>query len=273
MKGRPSRITASLLLLVAASALWWVLVRPLARDGSRRVLLARRVLTMEEDRPTAEAVAIAGGRIVAVGSREAVLQAVAGRGFAVDRRFADSVLLPGFIDPHIHPTLAATILPMDIVSSVPWWQSGERTRVVRGREAFLGRLRELDRERPAGEWLLVWGYHAPYHGRIDRADLDEISMRRPIFVWQRSVHEMFFNRRGLEALGMSRETFDEHPQADWETGHSWERGTLELGGPITRILASPARYLRGLSMMSRGAAPRRPHHGRRAGFPAGERAG
>ena len=92
------------------------------------------------------------------------------------------VLVPGFIDPHIHPTLAATILPIEIVSAMEWTTPRGRTRAVRGREAFLARLHALDADlEAAGEpdaWLSVWGYHAPYHGELSRRDLDAVSRRR-----------------------------------------------------------------------------------------------
>ncbi len=232
----------------------WVATGPPAPDAALRVLVAKKILTMEPDRPVATAVAIASGRILALGSLDEVRAALGDRSFDVDTRFRDHILMPGFVDPHIHPTLAATILPMEIVSAMEWATPRGRTRAVRGREAFLARLRELDGELGAAgqpdEWLLVWGYHEPYHGSLSRRDLDAVSDSRPIFVWQRSVHEMFFNTPALEELGMSREDFDAHPQADWENGHLWERGALSLGGPMTRVLANPFSYRRGLSMMS-----------------------
>ena len=252
--GRWSRLVLGAVAVVALLFALWVATGPPAPDDTLRVLVARKILTMESDRPEATAVAIASGRIVALGSLDDVRAALADRPFELDTSFRDHVLVPGFIDPHIHPTLAATILPIEIVSAMEWTTPRGRTRAVRGREAFLARLRELDAElRDAGqpdEWLSVWGYHAPYHGSLSRRDLDAVSASRPIFVWQRSVHEMFFNTRALEELGMSRAAFDRHPQADWERGHLWERGTLGLGGPMTRVLARPLTYRRGLSRMS-----------------------
>ena len=205
---------------------------------------------MDEGIPRAEAVAVRGGHIVGVGSEAEVVAALEGEPFEVDRRFEDQFLLPGFIDPHIHPTLAATILNMDIVSAMPWVLPDGRTEPVRGRTAFLERLRELDAGREPGEWVLAWGYHEPYHGELTRKDLDAISTERPIFVWQRSVHEMFFNTRALEELGLAEQDFDAHPQADWEDGHLWETGALTLGAPMLRILARPLAYLDGLRKMT-----------------------
>ncbi|UCE87605.1 MAG: amidohydrolase family protein, partial [Deltaproteobacteria bacterium] len=243
-------VTGGVAVLVAV----WFATGPPAPDERLRVFVARRILTLEPDRPEATAVAVASGRIVAVGSLDEVRASLAARPFELDASFRDHVLVPGFIDPHIHPTLAATILPIEIVSALEWTTPRGRTRAVRGREDFLARLRELDaqlRERGEPEaWLSVWGYHAPYHGSLSRRDLDAVSEARPIFVWQRSVHEMFFNTRALAALGLSREAFDAHPQADWERGHLWERGTLSLGVPMTRVLARPLTYRRGLALMS-----------------------
>jgi predicted amidohydrolase YtcJ len=229
----------------------WHLTGPPGPDDTLRVFVARQILTLEADAPTATAVAVQTGRIVAVGSRASVEAALGERPFEWDETFRDHVLVPGFIDPHVHPTLAATILPIEIVSAMEWATPRGRTRAVRGRDAFLARLRELEVGFDGSEeWLSVWGYHEPYHGELSRADLDEVSRSRPIFVWQRSVHEMFFNTRALEALGMAKPEWDRHAQADWERGRLWERGAFELGAPMVEILASPGRYRRGLSMMS-----------------------
>ncbi|MEN8184359.1 MAG: amidohydrolase family protein [Myxococcota bacterium] len=252
--GRWSRLLLGAFAGIALVVGLWFATGPPPPDDTLRVFRARRILTLEPDPSEATAVAVASGRIVALGSLDEVRDALEERPFELDDTFRDHVLVPGFIDPHIHPALAATILPIEIVSAMEWTTPRGRTQAVRGREAFLARLRELDADlRAAGrsqDWLSVWGYHAPYHGAISRSDLDAISDARPIFVWQRSVHEMFFNTRALESLGMSREAFDAHPQADWEQGHLWERGTLSLGGPMTRILARPLTYRHGLELMS-----------------------
>ncbi|MDG2308507.1 MAG: amidohydrolase [Candidatus Binatia bacterium] len=218
--------------------------------GPDRIVVARKIITMDPVRPAATAAAVVDGRIAAVGSLAEVRAAVGDASLEIDHSLADKVLVPGFIDPHIHPTLAATILNLDIVSAMSWATPKGHTSPVRGREAFLDRLRELDRDREDGDWLLVWGYHAPYHGSLSRRDLDEISTTRPIFVWQRSVHEMFFNTKALEELGMREDEFAAHPQADWEDGHLWEAGALTLGAPVVQILATPMRYLEGLGMMT-----------------------
>jgi predicted amidohydrolase YtcJ len=249
-------ILRRLILVLAATAFglgvfWLFRSRPAAESLSGRVLVARRILTMDTDLPVATAVAIEDGRIRAVGSSDELQRLVETEGFLRDERFRDKVLMPGFIDPHVHPTLAATILPMDIVSSVAWETPRGRSRPVRTREEFLARLRELDAARADDDWLLVWGYHHVYHGELSRADLDAVSLVRPIFVWQRSVHEMYFNRAALDRLGFTEAEFAAHPQASWEQGRIWEAGTFSLGRRMTQVLARPSSYLKGLEMMSR----------------------
>lgn len=246
MSSRSLRLAGAALLAAA----FLLLCTGGGEDGELRVFTAQRIHTLEPEPAQATAVAVEGGLIRAVGSLDEVRSALGDAPFTLDERFADKVLFPGFIDPHVHPALGATILGMEIVSAMEWETPRGRSRAVRGRDAFLGRLRELDAERPPGEWLLVWGYHAPYHGELSRADLDDVSSERPILVWQRSVHEVFVNGRGLEEAGLARADFDAHAQADWENGHLWETGVFDVGRPLVRILTSPGRYREGLTMLS-----------------------
>ena len=220
-------------------------------SSPERILVARKIVTMDPAQPFVTAMGIdAAGRITAMGSEEEVRAGLEGLDLDVDRSFEDKVIMPGFVDPHVHPPLAATILNLDIVSAMEWMTPRGKTTAVRGRDAFLARLQELDGEKEDGEWLSVWGYHAPYHGALSRSDLDGISATRPIFVWQRSVHEMYFNTAALKELDMKQADFEAHPEADWEDGHLWERGALSLGAPMLAELTQPARYLEGLAMMT-----------------------
>src|SRR5664279_1288052 len=54
----------------------------------------------------AEVIAVAGDRIAACGSREAVLSALknAGREFTIDESFAGAAMIPGLIEAHSHIT-------------------------------------------------------------------------------------------------------------------------------------------------------------------------
>ena len=211
---------------------------------------AQKIITMAPCQPTVTAVAVEGERIIAMGDPLALQARFTDPSTRVDERFAGKVIMPGFIDPHIHPTIAATILPMEIVAAMSWPTAYGYSQPVRGAGQFTDRLSELHQQIASGEWLMAWGYHEPYHGRLDRQRLDAISTDRPIMIWQRSVHEMYFNSRALEELGLTEEEFAGEPHANWERGHLWETGLFSLGKPMMAKIASPANYLRGLSVMS-----------------------
>ena len=72
---------------------------------------ARTIVTMDSAQPSAEAVAVEDGRIVAVGSRVDVEAAVGEHPHVIDDTFADRVVLPGLIDQHLHPILGAATWP------------------------------------------------------------------------------------------------------------------------------------------------------------------
>jgi len=242
MRRPGSRLLLLIALLAAASSA--------AAEDAVRIFVARKIITMEPDPREAKAVAVAGGRILAVGDLEEVEASLGVRGAEIDRRFEEKVMLPGFIEPHFHPSLAATILPLDTISAMSWQKPDGATEVVRGRDAFLAALVARDASLPEGRWLIAWGYHRPYHGELSRADLDEISRERPIVIWQRSVHEMFFNSRALDALGYREADFARTEQSDWEKGHVYEAGLFAVAGSMLARLSDPESYARGLAMMS-----------------------
>jgi hypothetical protein len=66
------------------------------------VYTAARIITMERGQPAANAVAVAGKRIVEAGSLDQVRKALGSTPFTMDETFRDKVILPGFIDQHLH---------------------------------------------------------------------------------------------------------------------------------------------------------------------------
>jgi predicted amidohydrolase YtcJ len=219
-------------------------------DNAVTIYTARNILTMNVENPFAEAVAVQGDSIVAVGSALALQQRYQDQGFLIDNRFSEKVIMPGFVDPHIHPSIAGTILPMEIVAAMAWPTEQGYSEPVGTADAFFARLKQLDQELEPGEWLMAWGYHEPYHGPMNKGLLDQVSATRPIMVWHRSVHEMFFNSKALSVLGLTEEDFVPEPHSNWRKGHIWESALFSLGKPMMDTIAAPRRYLKGLSLMS-----------------------
>ena len=76
---------------------------------------AARIHTMDPGRPHAEAVAVADGRIVSVGTMESMQPWLRRNPCEVDDRYAGKVIMPGFIDPHTHLRLSGTYMGLHYV--------------------------------------------------------------------------------------------------------------------------------------------------------------
>ena len=81
---------------------------------------ARKVVTMDPTNPLATAVAVRGGRVVSVGSLEDLRPWLDAHEHTIDERFADKVLMPGLIDPHLHPLMGAMQFSMVWITPEAW---------------------------------------------------------------------------------------------------------------------------------------------------------
>ena len=213
------------------------------------VYTAKRIVTMAPSQPQATAVAVRDGLILSVGSEASLAPWLEGRPHRIDRSFEDAVLLPGLIDNHLHPLMAALLLPMVFITPEPWDLPTGHVAGVEGRAAYLARLRAAEAAAPPGAWLDTWGHHPLFHGAITRADLDAISTERPIVVWHRSFHESVLNTKALALAGLTEERVGAHPQVDFANGHFYENGNaLPLRAMSARLFA-PERLARGLALL------------------------
>ncbi len=191
------------------------------------VFPARKIITMDPSMPTATVVAVREDRIVAVGTMDTLRPWLDAHEYEIDERFRNKVLLPGFIDPHLHPTLGASLLAQNEIIAPEDWVLPDR--LVKGtpdRVSYLAQLRELVEREPDSEApFFTWGWNRYWHGSLTRHDLDAISATRPIVVTQRSAHEVVLNTAALEAAHISEEIAATVPDGvDWDAGRFWERG-------------------------------------------------
>lgn len=217
------------------------------------VYAAKKIITMEDNNPTATAVAVTGDKIVAVGTLDEVTKALNGQDFTIDRRFADKIIMPGLIDPHLHLWLFALVAPMQFITPDDWNLPWAKIKGITGRDAYFKKLRGIERAmKDKQEWLFTWGYHQYFHGQLSRRDLDAVSQTRPIIVWHRSVHEFYLNTAAINALKITDEMLKgkghASEQADLVNGHFWESGISLIIKPLYPHIASPIRFFRGLEM-------------------------
>jgi hypothetical protein len=218
------------------------------------IYIARKVITMEPSNPSGDAVAISGKRIVAAGKLNDVKKALGDHPYTVDETFKSKIVMPGFIDQHLHPILGALTLAVEVIAPEDWNLPGKSFKAASSHDEYLSRLKSGEAQlKTPNEWLLSWGYHSLWHGKLDRKTLDAISTTRPIAVWQRSCHEFILNTAGLKALGLTEEMTKSKglasEQANWEEGHFWETGMNLMIGPMLKVIATPERLAAGLKQM------------------------
>jgi predicted amidohydrolase YtcJ len=229
-----------------------------APNGALTIYRAAKIITMEPALPEARVVAVRDGAIVAVGRDLDDLVAWTERNpFEIDETLSDKILLPGLIDPHLHPMLGALLLPMEFITPDDWNLPRGPYAGARDRATYMKRLRELvDRWPDASQPLFTWGYHELWHGKLRRADLDAVSDTIPIVVFQRSFHEQVFNTPALELVGIDPDSGPPEalpPGVDPAhfqpaEGYFFETATSVVLARLAPIVFAPERVVRGLEM-------------------------
>ena len=169
------------------------------------IFKARKILTMIPNRPEATHVAVREGRILGAGS----LEDLAGWGaYALDERFADKVLMPGFVEGHAH-TMEGSAWNRVYCG---WFDrmdpDGKVWSGLKSVDAVLDRLRaaEAALSDPAAP-LAGWQFDPLYMpGAVfSRHELDRVSTTRPVAVLHASGHILVANSVALEMAGLLRE--------------------------------------------------------------------
>jgi hypothetical protein len=174
----------------------------LAANAPVTVFEARRIVTMEPAMPSARFVAVAGGIVLGIADRlEDLAPWAHGREVRRDRSLAGSVLMPGLIDPHVHPMQSAIMLNLPFVAPDDWELPSGRNPGARNASAWWARVREK-LARSKADPFICWGYHELVHGPMSRARLDALSLDRPVVIWQRNFHDVFVNSAALKAGGL-----------------------------------------------------------------------
>ncbi len=148
-----------------------------------------RVLTMDTARPRAEAVALGGGVIMAVGGR-AEVEGMAGP----DTRVIDGrgrTVLPGFVESHLHLVLGGAELSHLHVTG------------LHGLEALRDAFRTYGQRNPDRTLLMAQGAdYAMLDHPVTRHDLDAILPDRPIAMTAYDHHTVWANTAALKAAGI-----------------------------------------------------------------------
>ena len=165
------------------------------------IFLARRFHTMSARRQQAQALAVRGGRIAAVGSRTEVMGLKGSGTQVID--LGDLTVLPGFVDPHMHSNFCGLR---------PWLDVGPFT--TRDMEEARRKIAQAAGAARAGEWVQAKMLDPSLMpGKpLTRRDLDAIAPQVPVFVLESNGHVAYVNSKAIELAKVTKETPDP-PQA------------------------------------------------------------
>lgn len=163
-----------------------------AQETAERVYLNGRIWTGDQGSSRAEALAIRGDKLVAVGTNAQIRKLIGKETSVIDLN--GHTVVPGFNDAHWHFAAATRA---DLVDS------GNIKELQR-------RLAAWGKDHPTTAWVAGrgWGY-TDFPDRIPhRKYLDEIFPDRPVFIWERDGHMGVANTAALRLAGVTKATPD-----------------------------------------------------------------
>ncbi|ANG61300.1 amidohydrolase [Marinobacterium aestuarii] len=167
------------------------------------VFAARRIITMNPSQPQASHIAVRDGRVLAVGPLESMQEL---GDYSLDERFADNIILPGFVEGHSH-ALEGAMWDYLYLGYFPRTDpDGRRWEGASSIEAMQQCLREAAAELAPDAPLIAWGFDPVYFedDRIDRRQLDAAVDNRPVVIMHANLHVMTVNSRMLALSQLDR---------------------------------------------------------------------
>jgi len=179
-----------------------------AQPSADLVVTNAKILTVDEDFSSAEALAVEGDRIVAVGTAGQIAARVGAATRVID--LGGATVVPGLIDNHFH-----------FARAMQRWHLQARLDGVASRAEALRLLADKARRSPPGQWVMVQGgwsqrQFADAPGGFTLAELDRAAPDNPLFV-QQGYSIVYANSLALEAVGLSPADGAERPAAGLAT--------------------------------------------------------
>ena len=173
------------------------------KEPADLILINGKIVTVDETKPEAEALAVRDDTIVAVGSNKDIEPYISEASKVID--LEGKLAIPGFIDSHAHFTsVGQAKLRLDLMH-------------VRNWDEIVAMVKEAVEKVQPGEWILGRGWHQekwdktpepnvdslPYHH-----SLSQVSPDNPVLLNHASGHSSFANAKAMELAGITKETPD-----------------------------------------------------------------
>ena len=203
------------------------------------------IYTMDPANPRVEAVAIAGGRFLAVGTNDEIANLPSSSAKRID--LGGSTVVPGFIDAHLH-TASSGLRHLKEVNCN-----------LRSISAIQDAIRERAAKTPPRQWVVGFMYDdtKTSEGRaLTRADLDAAAPNHPVIITHRGGHTSWVNSRAFEIADVNEKTPDpeggkfERDQNGKLTGRALETATAPFRSKI-RSTATRAERREGVKLMTK----------------------
>ncbi len=199
------------------------------------VIVNARIYTVNTQQPWAEALAIRGDKVVAVGGAKEIARYRGASTKVIDAQ--GKLVLPGFTDCHIHfmdGSLGLTQVDLNGTQSVAEMQT---------------RVKEYAAAHPKEEWIEGMGWLYSTFGAAalpDKKFLDEIVPDRPVYLQAYDGHSSWANSKALSLAGITRETPDPPGGQIVRDAKGEATGALKesAGGLVAKVIPKPTRAQR-----------------------------
>jgi len=161
-------------------------------------LVNGKVNTFNSNDDTVEAIAVAGGRILSVGTTKTIEELLNKESKIIDVQ--GKTVLPGFIESHCHPSMAGLRLCFEV-----------DVRDAVSIDEIVDLIREKAETLPQGKWLKGFGYNdqrLKEHRHPTRWDLDKATTAHPVFLGRTDGHLAVINTLGLNLAKITKDTID-----------------------------------------------------------------
>lgn len=171
------------------------------------IFTAAKIVTLDPMQPEATAVAVQDGRILAVGSLEEVKSWALDAPVTVDERFARDVILPGFIEAHMHPQLTGILWEGVYVGRFDrYTPDGKFQKGMLTKKEVLDKISAAAKAMgDSDKWLVAWGYQPEFYNNepLTVDDLDPITGKHPILIENASMHIYYVNSNAIKVGGFT----------------------------------------------------------------------
>ena len=197
------------------------------------VVLHGKIYTVNAKQPWAEALAIRGGKIIAVGSEKDIESYRGASTRAIDAK--DHLVLPGFVDTHVHfigGAFGLQHVKLDDAATIPEIQK---------------RVKEYAAAHPGTSFIQGFGWMYPVFGKDalpDKKYLDEVLPDRPALLSAYDGHTSWANSKALQMAGITRDTpnpLNGIIVRDPQTGEATGALKEAAGELVSRLIPEPTR--------------------------------